>query len=60
MREDREIIAETESGVPTNSMGASSSSSGPIQTFDPLLIARPIKRKKLSDIVKIKKLSRVK
>lgn len=31
--------------APTNAMGASSSTQGPIQTFDPLLTKRKIKRK---------------
>jgi hypothetical protein len=37
-------IQETESAVPTNSMGGSSSVSGPIQTFDPLLKTRGKRR----------------
>jgi hypothetical protein len=37
----------TESAVPANAMGPSSSTSGPIQTIDPILQA---KKKKLRDI----------
>jgi hypothetical protein len=51
------IINETESAIPTNSMGASSTSSGPIQTYDPLLKSM-IKRKSLDSIVKTKKIKR--
>lgn len=32
--------------VPTNSMGQSSSSTGPVKTFDPLLKRKPLKRLK--------------
>lgn len=38
----------------TNAMGTSSSSSGPIQTVDPLMLARPLKRKNLLDGIKSK------
>lgn len=51
----RRFIPETESAVPTNSMGASSTSSGPVQTYDPLM-SSPLKRKKLSDVIKTKKI----
>lgn len=37
-------LNETDSAVPVNAMGASSSTSGPIQTFDPLLRKRRLKR----------------
>ena len=38
---------EENEGAPTNSMGASSSTQGPIQTFDPLLkLKKILKRKK--------------
>lgn len=33
----KRIIKETESAVPVNAMGPSSSSSGPINTYDPML-----------------------
>jgi len=39
----------TESAVPANAMGPSSSTSGPIQTIDPILQRE--KKKKLRDIV---------
>jgi hypothetical protein len=40
MQPKKQEIKETESGVATNAMGSSSSSSGPIQTFDPLLMRK--------------------
>lgn len=48
-----ETISETESLVPANSMGASSSTQGTggIDTFDPLLRTPVLKRKKLKDII---------
>ena len=45
------IKEDTASAVPTNSMGASSTSSGPIQTFDPLLM-RKIRLKRFADMFK--------
>ena len=48
-----ETISETESAVPANLMGASSSTQGTggIDTFDPLLGIPVLKRKKLKDII---------
>jgi hypothetical protein len=36
-KRDKKIVNETESITPVNSMGSSSTTQGPIQTFDPLL-----------------------
>lgn len=46
-------LKETESAVPANSMGASSSThgTGGIDTYDPLLTAKVLKRKSLKDII---------
>jgi len=41
----------TESAPPTNAMGSSSSTSGPIQTFDPLMKLPIMKRKPLRAIL---------
>jgi len=49
-------LLETESVVPVNAMGASSSSSGPIQTYDPLLKIKKNKLKKFSSMFKRKQL----
>jgi hypothetical protein len=51
---DKPIREETASAVPANAMGASSSTSGPIVTIDPLMMKKPLSRivktKKLKDI----------
>jgi hypothetical protein len=47
-KRDRRVVNETESGTPVNAMGASSTSQGPIQTYDPLLQAGKQKLKKFS------------
>lgn len=53
----------TTSAVPANSMGGSSSTSGPIQTYDPLLGINKkdqmLKRKQLQDITKTKPLAQL-
>jgi hypothetical protein len=36
-KRDRRVVNETESATPVNAMGASSTTQGPIQTYDPLL-----------------------
>ena len=45
MKSFRKILEDGEAGAPTNSMGNSSSTQGPIQTFDPLLSPKKVKRK---------------
>lgn len=45
MKSFRKILEDGEVGTPTNSMGNSSSTQGPIQTFDPLLSPKKIKKK---------------
>lgn len=56
----RKYIKETDSAAPANAMGSSSTSSGPIQTFDPLLSGGVKKRKLLQDLVTTKPIKRVK
>ncbi len=47
MKSFRKILEDgSVAGAPTNSMGSSSSTQGPIQTFDPLLSPKKLKRKK--------------
>jgi len=53
-KRDRKMVNETDSVVPVNAMGASSSSSGPIQTYDPLLQIKNRKIKKFSSMFKRK------
>lgn len=50
---DKPVKEDIASTVPANAMGASSSThgTGGIDTFDPLLIGKTLKRKKLSDII---------
>ena len=51
----KDVIKETESVVPANNMGASSSSNpnSPLATFDPLLgDNKVLKRKQFRDIIK--------
>jgi len=39
-----------EEGVPTNAMGLSSSTSGPVQTYDPLLGDKDKRKKRIKDM----------
>lgn len=36
-KREKRVVNETDSATPVNAMGASSTSQGPIQTYDPLL-----------------------
>jgi hypothetical protein len=47
-KRDKRMVNETDSTTPVNAMGASSSSQGPIQTYDPLLQIGKRKLKKFS------------
>ena len=47
-KRDKRMVNETDSSTPVNAMGASSSSQGPIQTYDPLLQIGKRKLKKFS------------
>jgi hypothetical protein len=51
---DKKVVNETESAVPINAMGASSSTSGPVQTYDPLLDLSKKRLKKFSSMFKRK------
>lgn len=53
-KRDRKMVNETDSAVPVNAMGASSSTQGPIQTYDPLLQIKKRKLKKFSTMFKRK------
>ena len=39
-----------EEGVPTNAMGLSSSTSGPVQTYDPMLGDKDKRKKRIVDM----------
>ena len=47
-------MAKINEDVPTNAMGNSSSSNGPIQTFHPLLMRKPLRRNELLKQIKTK------
>jgi hypothetical protein len=47
-KRDKRVVNETESSTPVNAMGSSSTSQGPIQTYDPLLQIGKKKLKKFS------------
>ena len=51
------LFIESESCIPTNNMGTSSSDSGPINTIDPLLFKNKSNnmKKKINDLIKNKK-----
>lgn len=43
-KRDKRVVNETESLTPVNAMGASSTTQGPIQTYDPLLGKKKMKK----------------